>query len=243
MTDDRARQARKAAERPELRIISRAGEELTADALTITNYQHWSCNDYVLVEVSSDDQQPLNVDKERCYVIMSPKDLVLVKPRDRRDHIMWLVERRRYEEALEEVERVEAEGSGNPKEEDELIAQDIRRKYFHHLINEGYSFLLLIEPIVLSHSFTLGDFIKAAKVCSKFCGRDSKLWEAWIFIFEEKKQLQVRSLFFFFFHAIPLNVTYQAIIPYVPIESPRLDHLVYEVILAHFLIHDRQVSL
>ena len=137
MTDDRARQARKAAERPELRIISRAGEELTADALTITNYQHWSCNDYVLVEVSSDDHQPLDADKQRCYVVMSPKDLVLVKPRDRWDHIMWLVERRRYEEALEEVERIEAEGSGNSKEEDEVIAQEIRRKFIHHLVTEG----------------------------------------------------------------------------------------------------------
>ena len=137
MTDDRARQARKAAERPELRIISRSGEELTADALTITSYQQWSCNDYVLVEVPSDDQQPLNADKERCYVIMSPKDLVLVKPRDRRDHVMWLVERRRYEEALDELETFEAEGSGNQKEEDELIVQDIRRRHIHHLVREG----------------------------------------------------------------------------------------------------------
>ena len=32
-TEDRAQQARKVAERPEMRIISRAGEELVADAL------------------------------------------------------------------------------------------------------------------------------------------------------------------------------------------------------------------
>ena len=37
-----ARQARKAAEHPELRIISRAGEELTADTLTLANYQSLS---------------------------------------------------------------------------------------------------------------------------------------------------------------------------------------------------------
>jgi hypothetical protein len=137
MTDDRARQARKAAERPELRIISRAGEELTADALTLANYQHLSCNDYV-VEVSSDDQQSLDVDKGRCYVVMSPNDLVLVKPRDKRDHVMWLVERRRYEEALDEVENFEVEGDGSSKEEDEVIVQEIRRKYIHHLIHEGW---------------------------------------------------------------------------------------------------------
>ena len=153
MTDDRARQARKAAERPELRIISRAGEELTADALTLANYQHLSCNDYVLAEVSSDDQQSLDADKGRCYVVMSPNDLVLVKPRDRRDHVMWLVERRRYEEALDEVESFETEGSGNSKEEDELIIQEIRRKYIHHLVHEGWFLVFLTEPIMLMTSF------------------------------------------------------------------------------------------
>lgn len=177
LTDDRARQARKAAERPELRIISRAGEELTADALSITNYQHWSCNDYVLVGVSSDDQQPLDVDKERCYVVMSPKDLVLVKPRDRRDHVMWLVERRRYEEALEEVERAEAEASGNPKEEeeDELVVQDIRRKYIHHLVDEGWlpAFPLLTERIHHADDMLFRQFCKSGEsmfqvLCSRF---------------------------------------------------------------------------
>ena len=154
MTDDRARQARKAAERPELRIISRGGEELTADALTITNYQHWSCNDYVLVEVSSGDQQPLDADKERCYVIMSPMDLVLVKPRDKRDHVLWLAERRRYEEALEELERFETEGSGS-KEGDELIVHDIRGKYIHYLVHEGWFpvFPPLTELVMLMTTF------------------------------------------------------------------------------------------
>jgi vacuolar protein sorting-associated protein 41 len=70
-------------------------------------------------------------------VVMSPNDLVLVKPRDRRDHVMWLVERRRYEEALDEVESFEADGNGNSKEEDEVIIQEIRRKYIHHLVHEG----------------------------------------------------------------------------------------------------------
>ena len=37
-------------------------------------------------------------------------------------------------------------------------------------------------------------------------------------------------------------VVYKAIIPYVPTESPTLGHLVYEMILAYFLAHDRQVS-
>ena len=34
----------------------------------------------------------------------------------------------------------------------------------------------------------------------------------------------------------------QTIIPYVPTDTPRLSRLVYEMILAHFLTHDRPVS-
>ena len=33
----------------------------------------------------------------------------------------------------------------------------------------------------------------------------------------------------------------QAIIPYIPTENPRLERLVYDMILAHFLAHDPQM--
>lgn len=137
MTEDRARQARKAAERPELRIISRAGEELAADALSIADYQHWGCNDYSLVVVGGTDETT----EGRSYVILSPKDLVIVKPRDKMDHVKWLVERRRYEEALEEVEKIEAEAVGGPGKEalDGLSVSEIGKKYMEHLVNEGMS--------------------------------------------------------------------------------------------------------
>ena len=104
MTEDRARQARKSAERPEMRIVSRAGEELVSDALGVVDFHAWGCNDYALAAVDSGPA--------RCYVVLSPKDLVLVMPRDKRDHVSWLVERRRYEEALEEAEALEAEVNG-----------------------------------------------------------------------------------------------------------------------------------
>ena len=104
MTEDRARQARKSAERPEMRIVSRAGEELVSDALGVVDFHAWGCNDYALAAVDSGPA--------RCYVVLSPKDLVLVMPRDKRDHVSWLVERMRYEEALEEAEALEAEVNG-----------------------------------------------------------------------------------------------------------------------------------
>ncbi|EDR12623.1 vacuolar assembling protein VPS41 [Laccaria bicolor S238N-H82] len=203
MTEDRARQARKAAERPELRIISRAGEELAADALSIADYQHWGCNDYSLAVVGGTDEST----EGRSYVILSPKDLVIVKPRDKMDHVKWLVERRRYEEALEEVEKIEAEAVGGPGKEalDGLSVLEIGKKYMEYLVNEG-------------------DFLKAAKLTPKVCAHDPKIWEGWIFVFADKRQLQ-------------------AIIPFVPTEHPRLDHVVYEMMLAHFLTHNRQMLL
>ncbi|KAF8967466.1 vacuolar assembling protein VPS41 [Flammula alnicola] len=213
MTDDRRRQARKVAERPEMRIISRTGEELANDALSITDYQRWGCNDYTVVEVSASDD-PLAIDIERSYIVMSPRDLVRVMPRDRRDHVAWLVERRRYEEALTEVEKIEAEEAvtgfkiaivAEGKERVHLTAQDIGQMFIEHLVQDG-------------------DFMKAAKLCPKVCAHDSKRWENWIFAFAQKRQLQ-------------------AIIPYVPTDQPRLDHVVYEMVLAHFLSHDREALL
>lgn len=208
---DRAEQARKLAERPELRIVSRAGEELSADALGISGYERWQCNDYVLVDVEAAPVKgsPLSpgtaLGGERYYVVLSPRDLIVVKPRDWRDHVSWLVERKRYEEALEVIERMGSEGGDVSKEDkDELDAAQIGQVYVEHLVGEG-------------------EYVKAARLCPKVCGQDTKRWEDWIFVFAQKHQLQT-------------------IIPYIPTETPTLGHLVYEMILGHFLTHDRQVS-
>lgn len=190
-TDDRILQARKRAERPELRIISRAGEELANDALSVTGFQSWGCNDYMLAEFDQDD-----TGKTKGYLVLSPKDVIIVRPRDRKDHIAWLVERKRYEEALGQIEIMESEGL------ETVDATGIGQRYIEHLIGEG-------------------DFTKAAKLFAKVCGQDTRRWEDWIFVFAQKQQLQ-------------------AAIPYIPTDRPRLGHLVYEMILAHFLAHDRQ---
>ncbi|PSS08839.1 hypothetical protein PHLCEN_2v3454 [Hermanssonia centrifuga] len=192
-----AEQARKAAERPELRIINRAGEELSTDALSISGYEKWGCNDYVLVEVPSTTPGVAN-----SYVVMSPKDVVVVRPRDWRDHVAWLVERKRYEEALEVLEK---SSETSQEEDNDVDAIEIGQKYIEHLVSEG-------------------DFVKAARLCPKVCGQDVKRWEDWIFIFVQQHHLQ-------------------AIIPYIPTETLTLGHLVYEMILAYFLSHDRQALL
>jgi vacuolar protein sorting-associated protein 41 len=125
-TDDRAVQARKTAERPELRIISRAGDELSTDALSVTGFQSWGCNDYTLAEFEQDD-----TGKTKGYLVLSPKDVIIVRPRDRKDHIAWLVERKRYDEALEQIEIMENEGA------ETVDATEIGQRYIEHLVGEG----------------------------------------------------------------------------------------------------------
>ena len=126
-------QRRKPAQRPELRIISRSGEELSSDVLGISGYQTCGCNDYVLAEV------PETSAEKRCYVVMNPQSIVLVRPRDRKDHVAWLVERRRYEEALEQIEQMPDEG---------LNAAEIGKKYIEHLVGEGRLSLIFLSVIM-----------------------------------------------------------------------------------------------
>ncbi|KAG2086160.1 uncharacterized protein F5147DRAFT_729267 [Suillus discolor] len=199
MTEDRTRQARKTAERPELRIITHTGEELSADALGVTNYQAWSCNDYVMAEV---DGPNLPGTSGRCHIVISPKDIVIVRPRDRKDHVLWLVEHQRYDEALEEVEKLDEDECSAEGDQSEISPIAIGERYIRHLVAEG-------------------NFAKAASLCPRVCSADIERWENWIFVFAQSQQLQT-------------------IIPHVPTEAPQLDHLVYEMILAHFLVHDRQ---
>ncbi|KAL0581489.1 Vacuolar protein sorting-associated protein 41 [Marasmius crinis-equi] len=203
-TQDRARQARKVADRPELRIISRAGEELAADALSVVGFEKWGCNDYVLLDVTEDNEMGI---QGRSYVVLSPRDIILVRPRDRMDHVSWLVERMRYEEALEVIETIETDGQASDLVVNgiTMTASGIGLRYIEHLVSEK-------------------EFIKAARLCPKVCGRDPKRWEHWIFMFAEKHQLH-------------------AIIPFVPTENPRLERVVYEMVLAHFLAHDRRTLL
>jgi hypothetical protein len=226
-TEDRSQQARKVAERPELRIISRGGEELAADALSISGFQSWSCNDYVLAEIKPEGATG------RCYIVLSPKDIVIVKPRDSKDHIDWLVERQRYEEALEVLEKLGDSQGGD------INASEIGQKYVEHLVADGE--FVATRVTIMGLTYAIGEFTKAAHLCPKVCGQNIKRWEDWIFVFVQNGQIDVGI------HASHASCssddTAQAIIPYVPTESPKLGRLVYEMILAHFLGHNRETLL
>ena len=121
-TEDPQEQRRKTANRPELRLIEH-GEEKTADALSLANFHLYGCNDYALVR----SQRP----GEDVFFVVSPADVVVVRPRDQADHIEWLVVRERFEEALSAAGEIEKQhGSA-------LDVTAIGLKYMRYLTDRG----------------------------------------------------------------------------------------------------------
>ncbi|GAA5949012.1 hypothetical protein JCM21900_003173 [Sporobolomyces salmonicolor] len=154
-TDDREEQRRKAGSRPELRIISKDGEELSSDAIGLRNYDRFQCRDYSLCP---------SADQSSFYVI-SPRDIVVARERDESDHILWLIEQQRYEEALPALE---ASGLGAVGGFDET---DVGKKYLEFLVEDG-------------------QYEKAAESCPKILGINAKLWEDWVFLFADKGHMK-----------------------------------------------------
>ncbi len=179
-TDDPAEQRRKAANRPELRIISKKGEEVSSDALSLSNFHLYGCNDYVLV--------PSGRSQDEMYLVVSPKDLVVARPRDKADHINWLVEQRKFAEALTSAEDlVEKHGSG-------MDVRTIGLKYIQHLIDEGKRcHISEALPPSAHHASFSGSFTAAAELCPKVLKEDAKAWEDWVFTFVQRGQLPVST--------------------------------------------------
>jgi hypothetical protein len=89
------------AQRPELRILTRSNEEISSDALTIVDYKQYKANDYrlghmatgtCLAHCNDDDVDVV----ESLFYVVSPRDIVVARPRDLDDHLSWLMERKKY---------------------------------------------------------------------------------------------------------------------------------------------------
>lgn len=119
-TENRDEQRRKAGSRPELRVISKDGEELSSDALSLRNYDRFQCRDYSLCPAPTDDS----------FYVISPQDIVVAKPRDEADHIAWLIEQRMYEKALEALENSGLTGL------DGFDVTEVGKKYLEYLVQD-----------------------------------------------------------------------------------------------------------
>ncbi|CAG8500991.1 4625_t:CDS:10 [Ambispora gerdemannii] len=186
-TSNPEQQRRPRAKRPELRIINSSNEEISTDALSLHGFQQYQANDYVLDFLPSD---------EDLFYVVSPKDLVVAKPRDLDDHIGWLLDRLRYEEALGALR--EAQAWGGSKTYD---VTDVGLKYLSHLIDEGkYERAAMACPNVLKTNSSKWD--------------EAKLWDDWIFKFAELRQLQEITPYIPFKDPQLSSVVYEMVLAY-----------------------------
>ncbi|KAK1326829.1 hypothetical protein QJS10_CPA01g00116 [Acorus calamus] len=156
-----------AAQRPEVHIVTWKNEELATDALPVRGYEHYRAKDYMLAHApftgSSYAGGQWAAGDEPLYYIVSPKDVVIARPRDAEDHINWLVRHGYHEKALAAVEA----GQGRT----ELLGE-VGAAYLDHLILER-------------------KYAEAASLCPKLLHGSASAWERWVFHFAHLRQLPV----------------------------------------------------
>mmetsp|Transcript_26754 Transcript_26754/g.64857 ORF Transcript_26754/g.64857 Transcript_26754/m.64857 type:complete len:945 (-) Transcript_26754:128-2962(-) len=172
--------------RPELRVVNAAQDEISSDSLPVRGYDMCKVTDYSLSTTFGPSDEAL-------YYIVSPKDVVVARPRDWDDHVSWLINHELYDEALEAAEN-------NQKRLKSHKIFDIRENYLNHLVE-------------------IGEFPRAASFCPRLLEGKSELWESWIHFFEEKKHLTT-------------------IAPFIPVEKPRLNSNIYDLVLNHLIRTD-----
>ncbi|XP_047317106.1 vacuolar protein sorting-associated protein 41 homolog [Impatiens glandulifera] len=155
------------AQRPEVHVVTWNNDELATDALPLHGFEHYKANDYSLAYApfsgSSYAGGQWAAGDEPLYYIVSPKDVVIAKPRDTEDHISWLLQHGWHEKALAAVEA----GQGRS----ELI-EEVGSRYLDHLIIER-------------------KYSEAASLCPKLLRGSASAWERWVFHFAHLRQLPV----------------------------------------------------
>ena len=141
-----------------MRLINRKNEEISSDALPIQGFECYQSTDYRLDYMA----------KESIFYIVSPKDIVVGKPRDLDDHVGWLVEHQRFSEALKAAQ----ENEGQLKRHNPT---DLGQLYLDHLIKHA-------------------KMKEAAELCPKILGDSAPLWEKWIFRFAKERSIDAISI-------------------------------------------------
>ncbi|MGH0156329.1 UNVERIFIED_CONTAM: hypothetical protein FKN15_066646 [Acipenser sinensis] len=105
---------------------------------------------------------------ESLFYIISPKDIVVAKERDQDDHIDWLLDKKKYEEALMAAE---------------ISFKNIKR---HEVQKIGIAYI--------NHLVEKGEYDVAARKCQKVLGKNMELWENEVYRFKTIGQLKALEI-------------------------------------------------
>jgi hypothetical protein len=148
---------------PEVYVVDFEGGELANDVLTLSGYENYKANDYSLALLPSSDTE------SSSFYIISPKDIVIARLRDIDDHIQWLVQHEKYEEALILAECEEGKSGASSSKVKSIV--EIGQKWLQDLVSQGR-------------------FDEAAENVGKIARADVGVWEKWFFCFAEAGQIE-----------------------------------------------------
>eukprot|EP00854_Cymbomonas_tetramitiformis_P000567 gene567-967_t len=231
----------KGAMRPEVRLVTYNNEEISTDVLSVHGYEHYKANDYLLSYLhpqgltpkAASEGQPAGSSaaqwwpegEEPLYYLVSPKDVVVGRPRDAEDRVQGPTRTKCMGASDLDVrwrgldvtlllmdgpqslvcnwllergrfEEALSTADSNPRLTRRQLYDDVGRAYLEHLLDGK-------------------QFERAAALCPRLL-KDTTAWERWVFHFAQVHQLPVLS-------------------EYIPTEAPVLRDKVYEVVLNAFL--------
>lgn len=171
-------------ERPELKILTWDHEEIAADALSITGYEDYEASEYALAAchlprtrasshsrvTSGSAASPSGRQatkwwadgEEPIYYVVSPKEIIVGRPRDGSDRVTWLLDHSRYEQALDIIES------------DVTLSQATREQ----VAGQYLEFLVSQER-----------FEEAAALMPRLLKDNAAAWERWVYMFAQWRQL------------------------------------------------------
>lgn len=171
--------------------------------------------------------------------ITSPYDVVFATERSPSDHLTWMLDRKKYADAWHLIDRhpdvVDPDTTSltmydeeerkvvRPDEEyDSDSTADARQQQTARRYSTAEKEKRRIGELWLRDLIDSGDWKKAGEVCGKVLGTSSR-WEYWVWVFEAVGRIK-------------------EITAYIPTTqlSPPLPSVIYEIVLAHYLHHDRK---
>ena len=195
--------------RPEMRLLSRRNEELSADALSIVGFENLRTNDYALAlapmaagdggggaaaaAAAGGDDEALALPPELTAYIVSPTDIVIARSRDWDDRLSWLLQRAQYEEAV-------------------ALARRQQGALHRHRLAD-------VAQLHLGDLLANGEAARAAELCPSYLGGDAAAWKTWVRRFADA-------------NAMPL------LAPLLPTAAPQLAPEEYETALSALAVAD-----
>ncbi|TKA47811.1 hypothetical protein B0A49_13388, partial [Cryomyces minteri] len=173
--------------------------------------------------------------------IQSPYDCVLAVKRDLSDHLAWLLDRHKYSDAWELVDEHPEVTTAVPERRSSTSSPSTPSKAPQSLVDffadDGTSQATVsagraqdsavekekrwIGDLWIQQLVAAEDWASAGKVAGRVLGTSSR-WEHWVWTFAQADR-------------------FDEITPYIPTRQlhPPLPSLVYEVVLGHYIIHNR----